>query len=589
MGRPLTYSTALSTTGVSDYAVTSAPPYRGGSLDVTAPDQVTNLVVTDDTDGTLSLAWDAEADAHIYRVYRGTVSGSLSLYAVVGTNSFADNSVSLTTYYYQVSAVDLSGNEGTKSAEDSALVTDVVNPTVALTEPNGGETLAVGVPFDIEYSASDAGGIDYVQAHYQINGGSWVLIDQDELNSGTITWTPDTAGSNVLVRVTAYDLAGNSASDTSDAVLTIAGGSIDPIAPDEVGSATLAAWWAYDAGVLTTGDIACDLNEPVTKMQDQGSGGRLMSATGSGLEPTLGSQGVSFSSENVDRLGNVAWAPSHQSGCILYDGAVAVEGGDQTIFSLFDDSSGVAYLAVGINGATGRVWKKFRSGGTITQPYTAFALENGVHYAILWMSDGTSTRIWIDGDEKLVVDQDAGQWLGDVPTPEGGVALGERVASGVETDQSNCVIQDVAVFQGVPSDTELAGLSLWGMTVRDPILDTRNPTVSVTLPNGGETLTVGQNFTIQYTVSDNTYVDEVDLHYTTNGTDWTEIVAGASPTGSYGWVVPNDISATAKVRVTARDSASNEASDQSDANFEIAAAAAEDSRAVLPWLGIGVR
>jgi len=136
MGRPLTYSTALSTTGVSDYAVTSAPPYRGGSLDVTAPDQVTNLVVTDDTDGTLSLAWDAEADAHIYRVYRGTVSGSLSLYAVVGTNSFADNSVSLTTYYYQVSAVDLSGNEGIKSAEDSALVTDVVNPTVALTEPH---------------------------------------------------------------------------------------------------------------------------------------------------------------------------------------------------------------------------------------------------------------------------------------------------------------------------------------------------------------------------------------------------------------------------------------------------------------------
>lgn len=552
---------------------TQAPP--------SAP-QVTGLTVTDQQDATgLLLEWDAVTQGTVlyYKVKRHTTTGGPYTTIYLPTaNMKLDGSGTLDTEYFYVVSVVLDGDagEGANSAEASGTPTDTTVPTVTLLAPNGGETLTVGVPYNVTWTATDPGGIDYVQIHYRINAGSWTLIDQDETNSGSIPWMPDTAGVNVEVRVTAVDLSANSATDTSAATFTIASGSVSALAPDEVTTATLDAWWPFDAGVLTTGDIAADLFEAAEKMQDQSGNGRTMTFAVADEEPVLVSTGVAFSAQDSDRLRQATWFPAGQSGCIMFSGKISLlEGGDQTLFSASQANEGYDYFAVGVNGTTGQVWKKFRAAGSEVKPYTNFTIEADTQVCILWMSTGSATRIWIDGDEKEITDQDSGEWFGDMLAPDM-MSLSERISDGITKEPSSQIQQDVAIFGGVPSDGELAGLSTYGMTVRDPILDTRDPVVAVTQPNGAESWEIGTGHLIQWSASDNAGLPSgsIDIDYSSNsGTDWTPVVADTNNTGSYLWVIPNDASVNCLVRVTATDAAGNSTSDQSDAVFAITTAA----------------
>jgi thermitase len=94
-----------------------APP------DTTPPAQVTGLAVTTVSSSQLNLSWKAntELDLKNYRVYRsGTSGGSYTLIASPTVNSYSNTGLAAATpYYYVVSAVDTSGNEGLKSAKAS--------------------------------------------------------------------------------------------------------------------------------------------------------------------------------------------------------------------------------------------------------------------------------------------------------------------------------------------------------------------------------------------------------------------------------------------------------------------------------------
>ncbi len=91
------------------------------SPDTTPPAQVSGLTVTTASSSQLNLSWTAntEPDLKNYRVYRGTVSsGPYTLIASPTLSSYSDTALAAaTTYYYVVSAVDTSGNEGLQSDE----------------------------------------------------------------------------------------------------------------------------------------------------------------------------------------------------------------------------------------------------------------------------------------------------------------------------------------------------------------------------------------------------------------------------------------------------------------------------------------
>ncbi len=97
------------------------------------------------------------------------------------------------------------------------------------------------------------------------------------------------------------------------------------------------------------------------------------------------------------------------------------------------------------------------------------------------------------------------------------------------------------------------------------------PTAYLQTPNGGQSLTPGQQFTISWISDDDAAVTTCDLLLSTDGgaTFPTTIATGLNPVGSFAWTVPNVNTATARVRVVAHDSPGNTGSDDSDSNFTI--------------------
>jgi len=92
------------------------------------------------------------------------------------------------------------------------------------------------------------------------------------------------------------------------------------------------------------------------------------------------------------------------------------------------------------------------------------------------------------------------------------------------------------------------------------------PTVTVTAPNGGETLTGGASTNITW--SSTGTIANVSLDYSTNGgTSWTSITTSTPNDGSQAWTVPSTATTQGRVRVS--DASNAAVTDQSNANFTI--------------------
>ncbi|MBI5836755.1 MAG: hypothetical protein HZB25_05900 [Candidatus Eisenbacteria bacterium] len=100
---------------------------------------------------------------------------------------------------------------------------DVTPPSVTVLSPNGGEAWTGGAAYSVSWTATDNVGVASVNIYYRDSeAAAWSMIASNLSNSGAFQWfvhnTPTTAA---RVRVEAFDLAGNSARDSSNAVFTI--------------------------------------------------------------------------------------------------------------------------------------------------------------------------------------------------------------------------------------------------------------------------------------------------------------------------------------------------------------------------------
>jgi len=89
-------------------------------------------------------------------------------------------------------------------------------------------------------------------------------------------------------------------------------------------------------------------------------------------------------------------------------------------------------------------------------------------------------------------------------------------------------------------------------------------TITVTYPNGGETLTIGDMTQVTWSAGD--VSGEVEIEYTVDGSRWRGIDKAPASAGSVSWNVPNKESRIARVRVSTKDGS---AADESDGTFEI--------------------
>ncbi|MCH7871680.1 MAG: hypothetical protein IID33_08250 [Planctomycetes bacterium] len=96
-------------------------------------------------------------------------------------------------------------------------------PQVTVLAPNGGEVLPANAETLIEYIATDNIAVVRVELFSSIDGGqTWRPIAQPQFNTGTHRWmVPNRRSTTALIRVVAFDSAGQPGEDISDADFTV--------------------------------------------------------------------------------------------------------------------------------------------------------------------------------------------------------------------------------------------------------------------------------------------------------------------------------------------------------------------------------
>jgi outer membrane protein assembly factor BamB/Leucine-rich repeat (LRR) protein len=194
---------------------------------------------------------------------------------------------------------------------------------------------------------------------------------------------------------------------------------------------------------------------------------------------------------------------------------------------------------------------------------------DGVDYTGVWKStDGGLT--WTKKNTGLintyVVKLAHNSTIGSLyaATPEGVFFSGDGAESWTKINDSPQSVNTIALS---PDGTRLYAVTSNGIYVFAPETTVAG-TITITAPNGSESLTAGTTENITWTSSG---VANVKIEYSPdNGTNWSEITASTTASsGSYAWAIPAALnSTTCKVRIT--DAANATVTDISDAVFTIA-------------------
>src|SRR3989441_3003193 len=190
---------------------------------------VTPSPITSSNVAQVTVAWDpnAEPDLAGYKLYYGTSSRSYQFSADVGTRTSSTLSGLLEgqIYYFAVTAYNFSGYESDFSNEMTRAVADVTPPTVSITAPAAGSTVAGTVT--VSASASDNVGVVGVQFTLDgVNFGAEVTSAPYNLSWNT---TNAANGPHTLTAV-ARDATGNVTTSTVVSV-TVANASVSITAP----------------------------------------------------------------------------------------------------------------------------------------------------------------------------------------------------------------------------------------------------------------------------------------------------------------------------------------------------------------------
>jgi hypothetical protein len=98
-----------------------------------------------------------------------------------------------------------------------------------------------------------------------------------------------------------------------------------------------------------------------------------------------------------------------------------------------------------------------------------------------------------------------------------------------------------------------------------------DPAAFLRKPRGGQTLTPGEQYDIEWISDDDVLVTGIDIDLSLDAGDTfpISIAADTADDGVFTWTVPDLVSSTARIRVTARDADGNTGSDASPDDFTI--------------------
>ena len=238
--------TPTANTGSDHYAVdVFLNPF--GTTDTTPPSQVTGLTATSVSDTQIDLTWDPSGatDLDHYNIYRdGVLIGQST------TNSFSDTSLTpSTTYTYEVSAVDTSGNEGAKSSPVSATTLAPADTTPPAQVTGLTASAVSGSQIDLSWTPSTEP--DF--SHYNIYRDG-VFIAQTTTSSFSDTGLA--SETTYTYEVSAVDTSGNEGLRSTPASAT----TFDVTPPPQVTGLTASAVSGSQIDLTWTASSAQDLS-----------------------------------------------------------------------------------------------------------------------------------------------------------------------------------------------------------------------------------------------------------------------------------------------------------------------------------------
>lgn len=160
----------------------------------------------------------------------------------------------------RVDAFDPAGNSGSDNSNGLFSIIDNQPPDVDVVSPNGGEQWEIGGVQQITWVAYDNKRVDSVSISYSYDSAStWFAVSDGEPDDSSYDWTiPGPPSDSCLVRIVAFDFAGQTGVDTSDALFIITDTtlpSVSVIYPDggevlQAGAVDTIRWAAYDNDVI---------------------------------------------------------------------------------------------------------------------------------------------------------------------------------------------------------------------------------------------------------------------------------------------------------------------------------------------------
>jgi hypothetical protein len=385
------------------------------------------------------------------------------------------------------------------------------SPSVTVTSPNGGESLTVGTTHTITWAST--GNVENVKIeYYNENDISGVTIVSSTANDGSYDWTvPDDVSSLNAVRISVAEE--DSIDDYSNGMFSIvsAGGpTITVTSPN--GSET----WA----VGSTQTITWTSTGTVGNVKIQYFNENFLS-------------GVTIAASTAND-GSYSWTvPDDISS---YNFVKISEASDSDPQDSSDDNFSI------VSAPTPTI--------TVTSPNGGESLTAGSVQAITWTGTGTV------GDVKIQYSANNGSSWNTITSSTANDGTHNWTVPNVNSSQ--CLVKVSEASDGSPSDTSNAVFS---------VANAVSPTITVTSPNGGESLTAGSVQGITWTGTGT--VGNVKIQYSANnGSTWSTITSSTANDGSHDWTVPHVNSSQCLVKVS--EASDGSPSDTSNAVFSIA-------------------
>ncbi|MCB1060012.1 MAG: T9SS type A sorting domain-containing protein [Calditrichaeota bacterium] len=472
---------------------------------------------------------------------------------------------------------------------------NIVQPSLTLSVPNGGESYTVGTTVPVTFTRNNATGNVTVQLMRSYPSGSWETLSTS-VSTSSFNWTATSPGTSTA-RMRIYLTGDGSVGDTSAANFTIVQPTITLLSPNggeawNVGTSQTVRWSRQSA----SGNVRIMLNRDYPA----GSWEQLASS----VTVDTFQWAVSGATSNAARVrvyleSDPTIADTSASNFAINNPALTLTAPDGGESLLLGSPTTIRWTR---NNAPGNVTVQFKRSypsGTWEQLANNVAVDTFAWTPTGTTNGSTRVRVFLTTQPSVGDTSDANFSLVNptitVTSPNGGeqwpigtqqvirfarlfapgnatIQVNRSNGSGTwETLTSSCAADTfVWSVSGAASSTALVRVRLTSdTTVTDnsnAVFSIIQPSLTVTAPNGGEQITLGGSTTIRFTRNFANGAATIKLNRSYPGGTW-ETLTTSCTADTFAWTASGAASTTARVSVELTGGGAT--ADESNANFSL--------------------